>query len=34
MASKMDFKTVQTDNENLEEIEEKIRKHRRHHILS
>ena len=29
MASKMDFKTVQTDNENLEEIEEKIRKHRR-----
>ena len=31
MASKMDFKTVQieTDNENLEEIEEKVRQHRR-----
>ena len=31
MASKMDFKTVQieTDNENLEEIEEKVRRHRR-----
>ena len=31
MASKMDFKTVQieTDNENLKEIEEKVRRHRR-----
>ena len=36
MASKMDFKTVQieTDNENLEEIEEKVRQHRRHIIRS
>ena len=36
MASKMDFKTVQieTDNENLEEIEEKVRQHRRRIIRS